>query len=363
MTGVVLFPFSEYWWFYAAFTVFVLAMLALDLGVFHRGAHVVSFKEALGWTTVWVSLAMIFNVLLYFWASGAFSRDPRLMAIPGFDPKAAAWQAALEFLTGYVVEYSLSVDNIFVFVLVLGYFAVPPRYQHRVLFYGILGALIFRAVFITIGSVLLRFHWVLWLFGAFLIFTGIKLAFSGEQKLEPEKNPMLRLLRRFVPITHEFHGQNFFIDQGGRRMGTPLLVAVCALEATDIVFAIDSVPAIYALTREPLIVFTSNIFAILGLRSLYFLLGNAVEKFHLLRFGLAVVLVFVGLKMVWLDEMSGGKFPIVWSLAIIAVSIGASIVFSLLFPKPEEGEHAEGHAPGDGPAQTPRPGEAPHRPS
>jgi tellurite resistance protein TerC len=345
MTGVVLFPFSEYWWFYAAFTVFVLAMLALDLGVFHRGAHVVNFKEALGWTAVWVSLAMIFNVLLYFWASGAFARDPRLMAIPGFDPKAAAWQAALEFLTGYVVEYSLSVDNIFVFVLVLGYFAVPPRYQHRVLFYGILGALIFRAVFITVGSVLLRFHWVLWLFGAFLIFTGIKLAFSGEQKLEPEKNPMLRLLRRFVPITHEFHGQSFFIDQGGRRMGTPLLVAVCALEATDIVFAIDSVPAIYALTREPLIVFTSNIFAILGLRSLYFLLGNAVEKFHLLRFGLAVVLVFVGLKMVWLDELFGGKFPIVWSLAIIAVAIGASIVFSLLFPKAPEGEHAEGQAP------------------
>ena len=362
MTNVILFPFSEYWWFYAAFTVFVLAMLALDLGVFHRGAHVVGFREALGWTTVWVSLAMIFNVLLYFWAAGRFAHDPRLTAIPGFDPKAAAWQAALEFLTGYVVEYSLSVDNIFVFVLVLGYFAVPPRYQHRVLFYGILGALIFRAIFITIGSVLLRFHWVLWLFGAFLIFTGIKLAFSGEQKLEPEKNPMLRLLRRFVPITHEFHGQNFFVTHNARRMGTPLLVAVCALEATDIVFAIDSVPAIYALTREPMIVFTSNIFAILGLRSLYFLLGNAVEKFNLLRFGLAVVLVFVGLKMVWLDTMFGGKFPIHWSLAIIAVSIGASIVFSLLFPKPQE-EHADGHGAGDGPAQAPRPGEAPHRPS
>jgi tellurite resistance protein TerC len=366
MTNVILFPFSEYWWFYAAFTVFVLAMLALDLGVFHRGAHVVKFREALGWTAVWVSLAMIFNVLLYFWAASRFARDPRLTAIPGFDPHAAAWQAALEFLTGYVVEYSLSVDNIFVFVLVLGYFAVPPRYQHRVLFYGILGALIFRAIFITIGSVLLRFHWVLWLFGAFLIFTGIKLAFSGEQKLEPEKNPMLRLLRRFVPITREFHGQNFFVRHGGRRMGTPLLVAVCALEATDIVFAIDSVPAIYALTREPMIVFTSNIFAILGLRSLYFLLGNAVEKFHLLRFGLAVVLIFVGLKMVWLDEMFGGKFPIHWSLLIIAVAIGASIVFSLVFPKPEEETgHADGHADAERPGQARPSGEAgtPHRPS
>ena len=328
-----LFPFASYWWFYAAFTGGVVLLLALDLGVFHRGAQAVGFREAAAWTAGWVSLALLFNLAFYYYARWALARDPRLIAVPGFDADAAAWQAALEFLTGYVVEYSLSVDNIFVFVLVLGYFAVPAEYQRRVLFYGILGALVFRAAFIALGSVLMQFHWVIWIFGAFLIITGVKLAFV-ESTVEPEKNLLLRLLRRLIPVTPTFRGQRFFSREGGALHATPLLVAVACLEATDIVFAIDSVPAIYALTREPLIVFTSNIFAILGLRSLYFLLGGAVDKFHLLRFGLAVVLVFVGLKMVWLDHLAGGKFPIAISLAVIVSVIAASILLSLLYPKP-----------------------------
>ncbi|HSE92603.1 MAG TPA: TerC family protein [Methylomirabilota bacterium] len=330
-----LFPIGEYWWLYAAFTAGVLVLLGVDLGLLHRDAREVRFREAAGWTAAWVSLALVFNVALYFYARWTFARDERLAAVPGFDPSAAAWQTALEFLTGYVVEYSLSVDNIFVFVLVLGYFTVPPRYQHRVLFYGILGALVFRAAFIALGSVLMQFHWVIWLFGGFLIVTGVKLALS-ESTIEPERNLLLRLLRRVIPITPGFRGQRFFVREGGRLRGTPLVVALCCLEATDIVFAIDSVPAIYALTREPFVVFTSNVFAILGLRSLYFLLGGAVEKFHLLRYGLAVVLVFVGLKMVWLDELYGGRFPIVASLAIIVSVIAGAILLSLAWPRRPE---------------------------
>jgi tellurite resistance protein TerC len=329
-----LFPFGEYWWFYAAFTAGVLLLLGLDLGVLNRGAHRVGFGEAAAWTAGWVSLALLFNVAFYYYARWALARDPRLAAIPGFDAQAAAWQAALEFLTGYVVEYSLSVDNIFVFVLVLGYFAVPAAYQRRVLFYGILGALVFRAVFIALGSVLMQFHWVIWLFGGFLILTGVKLAFS-ETTIEPERTLFLRVLRRVLPVTPAFQGQRFFVRERGRLVATPLLVAVVCLEATDIVFAIDSVPAIYALTREPLIVFTSNVFAILGLRSLYFLLGGAVDKFHFLRYGLSVVLVFVGLKMAWLDDLYGGKFPIAVSLGVIVGVIGFSIGLSLLFPRAE----------------------------
>jgi tellurite resistance protein TerC len=327
-----LFPFEDYWWLYATFVGGVLVLLGLDLGVLHREARAVRLREAAAWTAVWVGLALAFNVALYFYALWAFERDGRLAAVPGFDAAAAAWQTALEFLTGYVVEYSLSVDNIFVFVLVLGYFSVPPVYQHRVLFYGILGALVFRALFIAVGSVLMQFHWVIWLFGGFLIVTGIKLALS-EQTVEPERNLLLRLVRRVLPITRGFRGQRFFVREAGRLRGTPLLIALCCLEATDIVFAIDSVPAIYGLTREPFVVFSSNVFAILGLRSLYFLLGGAVEKFHLLRYGLAVVLVFVGLKMVWLDWLYGGKFPIVASLVIILSVLAVSIVASLRYPK------------------------------
>jgi tellurite resistance protein TerC len=331
-----LFPFAEYWWFYAGFLALVLLLLGLDLGVFHRRAHAVSFREATLWSVVWVTLALGFGVALYLYAAWKFPLDARLLALPGFDPQAAAWQTVLEFLTGYVVEESLSVDNLFIFVLVFNYFAIPAQYQHRVLFYGILGALIFRAIFIALGAVLMQYHWVVLLFGAFLMLTSLKMMFAPEQGLEPEKNLLIRLLRRFVPVTPLLHGQQFFVRLDGVLHATPLLVALLFLEATDVIFAVDSVPAIFALTDEPLIVFTSNIFAILGLRSLYFLLAGAVEKFYLLRYGLAVVLLFVGLKMVWLNGLFGGKFPIGYSLGFISTAVAASIVLSLLFPRHSE---------------------------
>ena len=318
---------------YAAFTGFVLFLLAMDLGVFRRNAHEVSFREAAIWSAVWVILALAFNFLLYRYALWKFPGDMRLMTRPGFDPQAAAAQAALEFLTGYLVEYSLAVDNIFVFVLVLSYFAIPARYQHRVLFYGILGALAFRALFIALGSVLMQFHWVVWVFGAFLVFTGLKLMFAPEKGLDPEKNPVIRLFRRFVPITPEFHGARFFARIDGILHATPLFVTLLFLEVTDIIFAVDSVPAIYALTDEPLIVFTSNVFAILGLRSMYFMLGGIIERFHMLKYGLAVVLIFVGLKMAWLNDLYGGKFPITVSLGIIGAVLAGSVLLSFLFPR------------------------------
>ena len=340
----ILFPMSEYWWLYAAFTGGVLLLLFVDLFLLHRDAHEVRFREAVGWSAVWVSLALAFNAGLYYYAAWTFARDPRLLATPGFDASAAAWQVALEFLTGYVVEYSLSVDNIFVFILVLGYFGVPARYQHRVLFYGILGALVFRGIFISLGAVLMQFHWVVWAFGAFLIITGLRMLRGTEENVDLGRNPMIRLVRRILPVTHEMHGQHFVVRQDGRLWATPLLVALLCLEASDVVFAIDSVPAIFALTREPFVVFTSNVFAILGLRSMYFMLGGAVERFHLLRYGLAVVLMFVGLKMVWLDGWYGGKFPIGLSLGFIGTVLAGSIVASLAFPKRE----AAGHAPSPG---------------
>ncbi len=335
----ILFPITEYWWFYAAFTLFVLLLLALDLGVFHREAHEVRFKEAATWSVVWVALALGFNFLLYQYALWKFPQDPRLAAIPGFDPAVAAWRVSLEFLTGYVIEKSLSVDNVFVFVVIFGYFAIPAKYQHRVLFYGILGALLFRAVFIGMGSYLMQYHWVILLFGAFLIITGVKMLFASEKPIEPDKNPLIRLFKKFVPVTPQLHGQRFFVRQpdgaGGRvrTFATPLLIALLFVELTDVIFAVDSVPAIFALTREPMIVFTSNVFAILGLRAMYFMLAGAVDKFHMLKYGLGVVLVFVGLKMVWLNDLFGGKFPITWSLGIISSVIAASVVLSLLFPK------------------------------
>jgi len=333
MPRVQLFPFAEYWWFYAAFTAFVLVLLALDLGIFHRKAHAISFKEAGLWCVVWVSLALLFNLGFYFFMLARFPADPRLMAVPGFDPAVAAKTAALEFLAGYVVEYSLSIDNIFVFVIVLGYFAIPTRLQHRVLFFGILGALVFRALFIALGALLLQYQWVVWVFGVFLIVTGLRLMAGKNEEVHPDKNQILRLFRRFVPVTKELHEQRFFTRVNNRLHATPLFVAVLFLEMTDIVFAVDSVPAIFALTREPLIVFTSNIFAILGLRNLYFLLRNAIDTFHLLKYGLGVVLVFVGLKMVWLNQAFGGHFPITWSLGIIVGVIAVSVVLSLVFPK------------------------------
>ena len=341
MTGSValLLPFDEYWPFYLGFLALVFVLLALDLGVFHRRAHVVSIKEAAAWSVVWVTLAVAFNLAFYFYMRWHFPLDGRLMAVPGFDPLLAARETALEFLAGYVVEYSLSIDNIFVFVVVLSYFRVPAEYQHRVLFFGILGALVSRGVFIALGAALLRFEWVVWLFGGFLGFTGAKMMVGGEaEPVEPHERWVIRAFRRRFPVTAGFHGKRFFVRHDDRVQATPLVIALLFLEMTDIVFAVDSVPAIFGLTREPFVVFTSNIFAILGLRNLYFLLAGAVDKFHFLRYGLGVVLVFVGLKMTLLNWLWGGHFPIVVSLAIIVGVIAVSIALSLLFPrKPEEG--------------------------
>ena len=332
---VQLFPFSEYVWFYAAFTGFVMLLLALDLGVFHRQAHAVSFKEAATWSVIWVALALSFNFAMYRYALWKFPQDERLMSTPGFDASAAASQVSLEFLTGYVIEKSLSVDNIFVFVVIFAYFAVPAIYQHRVLFYGIIGAFLFRALFISMGSMLMQYHWVILFFGGFLILTGIKMMVSSEKEIEPEKNFLIRVFKRFMPVTPQQHGKRFFVRIGKTLHATPLMIALLFLEFTDVIFAVDSVPAIFAVTKEPLIVFTSNIFAILGLRAMYFMLAGAVDKFYLLKYGLALVLIFVGLKMVWLNDLYDGKFPIDLSLAIIGGVIAASIVFSLLFPQKE----------------------------
>jgi tellurite resistance protein TerC len=313
----LLFPFAEYWWFYLFFTGFVLLLLALDLGVFHRQAHVVTFRESVAWSVVWVALALVFNFGFYRYAVAEHGA-------------AAGGQLGLEFLTGYLVEKSLAVDNIFVFVLVFAYFGVPPQYQHRVLFYGIIGALVFRAIFIALGSVLMQYHAVVLLFGAFLLLTGAKMLFASDTTVDPEKNAIVRLFRRMMPVTPELHGQRFFVRVAGRLHATPLLVALLFLEMSDIIFAVDSVPAIFALTREPLIVFTSNVFAILGLRAMYFLLADAIQRFHLLKYALAFVLIFVGLKMVWLNAAFGGKFPITWSLGIIAALLAGGIAGSLL---------------------------------
>ena len=337
MDSVQLFPLAEYWWLYLAFMVGVVVVLFIDLGVFHRDAHVVSIKEAGIWTSIWISLALLFNFGLYQFALWKFGVDPRLLAIPGFDPAAEAWRVGLEFLTGYVVEKSLSVDNIFVFVVVFKYFGIPPRYQHRVLFYGILGAFVFRTAFIVAGSVLMQYQSIVYLFGAFLIFTGIRLAYAPEEKVEPEKNTLIRIFRRFVPVTPSLHGQKFFVRKEGVLYGTPLVVAIIFLEATDIVFAVDSVPAVFAITSEPLIVFTSNMLAILGLRSIYFLLAGALDKFHLLKYGLAVVLIFVGLKMVWLNDLYDGHFPISVSLGFIVGVLVLSTIASLIWPQKDRG--------------------------
>lgn len=345
----LLFPFGEYWGFYAGFTGFVLVLLALDLGVFHRKAHAVSMKEAVSWTAVWMSLASVFCLLLWWYCGYRFpDRLDSVLAAGYTSAQHAANTVALQFLTGYVVEQSLSVDNMFVFVVLFGYFGIPANLQHRVLFYGILGALVFRAVFIAIGAALIQYKWVVLFFGVFLIFTGIKIIFASEKPKDHENNPVLKLLRRWVPLTPKFHGQRFFVkelapdprgtgSQALRWVGTPLFVALAMIEVTDVVFAVDSVPAIFAVTREPFIVFTSNVFAILGLRSLYFLLAGAADKFHMLKYGLGVVLVFVGAKMTlpesWYPASWDGHFPITWSLGFIVAVIGGSIALSLFFPK------------------------------
>jgi tellurite resistance protein TerC len=315
-----LFPIAEYWWLYVAFTALVFVLLALDLGVFHRKAHAPSFREAALWMCVWVGLALAFCVGLYYYVGWNFG-DVR------------AKQAALEFLTGYVVEESLSLDNMFVFVLIFAYFQIPAEFHHRVLFYGILGALLFRGIFIVLGSTLLQFNWVVILFGIFLVFTGLKMMMGREQQIDPEKGWVMGLLRKIVPVTPKLAGQQLLTRIDGKVHATPLLLTLAAVETADIIFAVDSVPAIFAITHEPFIVYSSNVFAILGLRSMYFLLAGAIGRFHLLRYGLAAVLIFVGLKMSWLNPQWGGHFPITISLGVIGLLLTASIGLSLLFPK------------------------------
>lgn len=292
------------------FTVFVLAMLALDLGVFHRKAHEIRAREALLWSIVWIALALLFNTGIYIW------HGP---------------DRALEFFTGYLIEKALSVDNLFVFLVLFSYFSVPASLQHRVLFWGIVGALVMRAGFIAAGSALIReFHWIIYLFGAFLIFTGFKLLAARESEIHPERNLVLRLVRRIVPAVAEYHGTKFLVKMAGRWYATPLLTVLVVIEATDIVFAVDSIPAIFAITKDPFIVFTSNIFAILGLRALYFLLAGMIGKFRYLKVGLGMVLAFVGAKMVLVDLV---RVPISVSLSVVAALLSLSVVASLLFPR------------------------------
>jgi tellurite resistance protein TerC len=329
MSNELLFPFSSYWGVYFGFASFVLLMLLLDLGVFHRKSHVVSIKESAAWSIVWVSLALLFNVGLYYYSLSAFGSDPRLLAIPGFDAAIAGKQVSLEFLTGFVIEKSLAIDNIFVFVVIFTYFKIPPIYQHRVLFFGIIGALIFRAIFIALGASLMQYHWAILIAGGFLILTGIKILIAPEKVPDPGSNPLIRLVKKFMPVTTEMHGHKFFIKKSKMIYATPLFLALVFIEFSDIVFAIDSVPAIFAITKEPLIVFTSNIFAILGLRSLYFMLAGVVDKFRFLKYGLGLILIFVGLKMTWLNNLFGGKFPIGWSLGIIGFILLGSIALSI----------------------------------
>jgi tellurite resistance protein TerC len=315
-----LFPFAEYWWLYAAFTALVLVLLALDLGVFHRRAHAPGFREATLWMAIWIALALVFCFGLYQYTNWQFG-DVR------------AKRAALEFLTGYLVEESLSLDNMFVFVLVFAYFRIPAQFHHRVLFYGILGALVLRGIFIALGSALLQFEWVVILFGIFLVFTGLKMMLGGEPRIEPDKSWSLRMIRKLLPVSSDLAGQKLITHIDGKRHATPLLLALATIETADVIFAIDSVPAIFAITSEPFIVYTSNVFAILGLRSMYFLLAGAIGRFHLLRYGLAAVLIFVGVKMSWLNVQWSGHFPITISLAVIAFLLAASIGLSLVFPK------------------------------
>lgn len=303
-------------WLWIGFNLFVLAMLALDLGVFHRHAHIVSVKEAALWSVVWISLALLFNAGLYFFWE---------RFVPG--SAYSNREAALAFFTGYLIEKSLSVDNIFVFVLIFTYFAVPAAYQHRVLFWGILGALVMRAILIAVGAALLKeFHWIIYVFGAFLIFTGVKMARHRNEELHPERNPIVRLFRRLMPVSDRYEGEKFFIRRAGQLVATPLFLVLLMVESTDLVFAVDSIPAIFAVTSDPFLVYTSNVFAILGLRSLYFVLAGMVHKFQYLKLGLSVVLTFVGLKMVLVDIY---KIPTGVSLGVITSILIVAIVASL----------------------------------
>ena len=298
---------------WVGFNLFVLAMLALDLGVFHRRSHQVTIKEALVWSGVWITLALLFNLGVYQW----------------YGP-----QAALEFLTGYLIEKSLSIDNIFVFLLIFSYFGVPERYQHKVLFWGILGALVMRAVFIFAGiSLIQRFHWIIYIFGAFLILTGIRMITEKDKEIHPEKNPALKLFRRMIPVTGAYQGSHFFVKEGGRHFATPLFVVLLVVETTDVIFAVDSIPAILAITVDPFIVYTSNVFAILGLRALYFALAGVMKLFHHLRYGLSAILVFVGAKMLLADFY---KIPVGIALGVVAGILLISVIASLVHPHRKE---------------------------
>jgi tellurite resistance protein TerC len=298
---------------WVGFNLLILLLLALDLGVFHRKAHAVSLREAAAWSAVWVALALAFNAVVW-WLRGP--------------------EPAVQFLTGYLIEKSLSVDNIFVFALLFGFFAVPAAYQHRVLFWGILGALVMRAGFILGGAALLdRFHWVIYVFGAFLILTGIKMALHRGGELHPERNPVLRLAQRWIPVTPGYRQARLFVREGGRWLATPLFLVLLMIESTDLVFAVDSIPAIFAVTNDPFLVYTSNVFAILGLRSLYFLLAGVMGKFAYLKLGLSAVLVFVGAKMTLADLY---KVPALVSLLVIAALLAVAVGASLLKSRREE---------------------------
>ena len=313
-------------WHWGGFVACILFFLALDLGVFHRHCHVVKFSEALGWSAVWLVLSFVFGLLI---APGLISGWGR--------------QDSVEFITGYIIELSLSMDNVFVIAIIFSYFRVPPQHQHRVLFWGILGALLMRGGMIIAGAVLIkRFQWSLYLFGAFLVFTGIKMLFADEEGIDPEKNPVIRLARRFFPVTQGLHAEKFAVRQAGKYMLTPLALVLLMVETTDLVFALDSIPAIFAVTQKPFIVFTSNVFAILGLRSLYFVLAGAIEYFRYLKIGLSVVLVFIGGKMLLAPHDAGPhrwfqvEIPTTFSLLVVAAIIATSILLSITAAKREK---------------------------
>jgi tellurite resistance protein TerC len=291
------------------FNVFVLLMLALDLGVFHRQSKKVSIKEAITWSGVWITLALVFNGWIYY----SMGQKP-----------------AVEFLTGYLVEKSLSVDNIFVFVLLFSFFKVPDEYQHRVLFWGVIGALVMRAIFIAVGAVLIaKFHWIIYLFGIFLVFTGYKMFKKSAADMHPEENPLVRWFIKRGKVTNEYHGKKFFVNINGKKLATPLFLCLLSIEFTDLIFAVDSIPAIFAITKDPFIVYTSNVFAILGLRSLYFALEGIITKFPYLRYGLAIILVFIGCKMLLADVY---KMPVVVSLGVIGIVITLSVLWDRILP-------------------------------
>ena len=302
---------TESLWSWVGFNVFVLGMLLLDLGVFHRKAHVVSLKESLTWTAVWIGMALVFNALIWYHLGST---------------------KAVQFFTGYVIEKSLSVDNVFVFALLFSYFAVPPLYQHKVLFWGILGALILRAIMIAAGAVLIaKFGWIIYVFGGFLILTGIKMIVKREEEIHPERNPVVRWFKKLMPVAPDYRGDKFFVREKGIRMATPLFVVLLLVEISDVIFAVDSIPAIFAVTTDPFIVYTSNVFAILGLRSLYFGLAGVMDKFHYLKVGLGVVLTFVGVKMIFAH--TAWKIDTLVSLGVIVLILATSVGMSLLRPK------------------------------